>query len=63
MARAFGLRHREAHVGEQAAVAPFPNVSFGLRVRLGACDADRVEPELLAVPANIADVHARIMPA
>ena len=46
MARPLGLRHRELHVGEEAALAALADVPFGLLVRLGAGDPDDVEAEL-----------------
>ena len=48
MARALGLRHRELHVGEEAARAALADVALGLVVRRGGRRADGVEPELLA---------------
>src|SRR4029079_5035025 len=48
MARDLGLRHREPHPPEEAARPPFTDVTFGRLVRLGACDADRVETYLCA---------------
>ena len=46
MARDLGPRHREAHVGEQAALAPLADVPLGLLVGLGRRGADHVEAEL-----------------
>ena len=41
-----GLRHREAHVGEEAARAALADVPLGVRVRLGGRRSDDVDPEL-----------------
>ena len=47
MAGDLGPRHREAHVGEQAARTALADVPLGLLVRLGGRRADDVDPELL----------------
>src|SRR5581483_10916716 len=46
MARLLGPRHREAHVGEEPAGAPFADVPLGFGVRLRGRGADGVDPEL-----------------
>ena len=61
MARDLGLGHREPHPPEEPARAPLADVPLGVDVRLGARDADGVEPELLREPLNSAVVTARIV--
>src|SRR5207248_3842559 len=51
------LRHREAHVGEQAAGAPFADVAFGLLVRFSGCRADHVEADLECELLELYGVH------
>jgi hypothetical protein len=63
MTRALGLRHREAHLREQATLAPLADVTLRLGVGLRPSDSDRIEPQLIRMPAKIVDVHARIMPS
>ncbi len=63
MAGLLGPRHREAHVGEEPARSAFADVPLGLRVRLGARDADGVQTQLVAQPADVLRQHARILPA
>ncbi len=50
--RHLGLRHREAHVGEEAAFPALTNVALGLLVGLRRSRADDVDPELLARAAR-----------
>ena len=52
MARHLGLRHREAHVREQAAGAPLQDVSLRRLVRRDRSGPDRVEAELLSQPSG-----------
>ena len=56
-----GLRHREAHVREQPAGAPFPDMQLGLRVRHGGRGSDRVDPELLGESVELDRRHDRIV--
>ena len=46
MAGDLRLGHREAHVGEEAAVAALADRALGLGVRLGGRGPDDVDPEL-----------------
>ena len=62
MARLLRPRHREAHVGEEAALAALADVALGLGVRLGARRADRVEPELGAESLEFRGVHPDSLP-
>jgi hypothetical protein len=62
MARLLRPRHREAHVGEEAARTPFADVPFRLGVRLGARRTDRVEPELGAESLEFCGVHPDSLP-
>ncbi len=59
MTRDLGSRHREAHVGEQAARSALPDVTLGLVVRLGGRRADDVDPELTGEPLELRGCHAR----
>ena len=62
MARDLRLRHGELHLGEQAARAALADRPLRVVVGLGAGDADRVQAQLLAQPANVFARHARIVP-
>jgi hypothetical protein len=62
MTRLLRAGHRELHLREEAALAPFEDVPFRAQVRLGARDADRVEPELRAESFDLCGRHAKIMP-
>ena len=62
MARLLGPRHREAHVGEEAAGAPLADVALGAGVGLGRRDANRVEPELLGEGLEFRSGHADSVP-
>src|SRR5580765_6436596 len=57
MARLLGPRHREAHVGEQAACPALADVPLGLLVRLDPSRTDHVEADLLAEPCQLRRVH------
>ncbi len=63
MARALRLRHRELHLGEQAARAALDDLPLRLDVRGRGRHADRIEPELRSQPADVVGAHARIVPA
>ena len=58
MTRLLRPRHREAHVGEEAALPPLADEPLGLRVRDGRRDADRVETELAGEYLEVARAHA-----
>jgi NADPH:quinone reductase-like Zn-dependent oxidoreductase len=58
MARRLRLRHREAHVGEEAAGASLADVSLRRVVRLRAGRADHVDPELLGDASKLLRRHA-----
>ena len=58
MARHLRLRHREAHVREEAAFAALADVPLGLDVRLCSRGADDVEAELGAKTLELARSHA-----
>jgi NADPH:quinone reductase-like Zn-dependent oxidoreductase len=62
MARALRLRHRELHVGEQAARAAFADVPLSLLVRNGRRRTDGVEPERLGEPCQIGPRHKDSVP-
>ena len=62
MARDLRLRHREAHVGEQAPLASLANVPLRRLVRPGHGDADRIETELGGCRSELGPRHARILP-
>ena len=57
-----GLRHRELHVGEEAARAALADVPLRLLVRDGGRRADGVEPELLAEPLAVGRRHTDSVP-
>jgi hypothetical protein len=59
MARDFGLRHREAHVGKEAAVLSVPDVPFGLRVSRNRRRSDDIELQLLGEPLQLGCGHMR----
>ena len=54
--------HREAHVREEAALAPFADVALGLLVRRGGRGSDRIEAELRTEPGQLSGGHDRIVP-
>ena len=62
MARLLGPRHREAHVGEEPALAALADVPLGVGVGLGRRDADRVETELLCESLEFRSGHADSLP-
>jgi hypothetical protein len=62
MARHLGLRHREAHVREEAALAALADVRSVSLVRLARARADDVEAELLHRTLELARVMPRIVP-
>ena len=62
MARHLGLRHREAHVREESALAALADVPLGVDVRLGARGADDVEPDLRTETLELVRVHAGSVP-
>ena len=62
MARLFGPRHRETHVGEEPARAALADVALGAGVGLGRRDAERVEPELLCERLEFRSGHADSLP-
>ncbi len=62
MARHLRLRHREAHVGEEAPRAPIPDVALGPRVRLRAGRSDRVQAELGGLAGELSHFHDEILP-
>ena len=57
-----GLRHREPHPGEEAALAALEDVRLGLLVRPGRGRADDVEAELRGSSAQPCGRHERIVP-
>ena len=57
MAGDLGLRHREAHVGEEAAGPPLADVSFGLVVRFRRRGTDDVDPKLAGGLLKLAQSH------
>ena len=59
MAGDLGLRHGELHLREQAARTALADRLLRVEVRLGTGDADRVQAELFAQPANVFARHAR----
>jgi NADPH:quinone reductase-like Zn-dependent oxidoreductase len=56
------LRHREAHVSEKAAGAPFADVALGLGVGRRRRRADDVKTELLPQLRQLGSRHATIVP-
>ena len=52
------LRHGEAHVREQAALAALANVSLGVLVGLSGRGADDVDPELPCKALEFLGCHA-----
>src|SRR5436305_12935541 len=62
MARRLGLRHREAHVGEESARTPLTDVALGVLIRGGWGGADDVEAELVREGRELCGGHARIVP-
>ncbi len=62
MARDLGVRHREAHVGEQPARVTLGDVPLGLLVGLGGRRADHVDPELGGELRELSSGHERILP-
>jgi NADPH:quinone reductase-like Zn-dependent oxidoreductase len=62
MARALGLRHREAHVGEEPARAALADVTLRVVVRRGGRGPDHVETELLAEPLQVDPLHTDSLP-
>ena len=54
--------HREAHPGEEAALAPVADVPLGLLVRDGGRGPDRIEAELRTDPGQLSGGHDRIVP-
>ena len=58
MARHLGPRHRELHVGEEAASSTFGDVQLGLLVRGDARGAHRIEAELGREPTKLTSRHA-----
>jgi len=62
VARHLRLRHREAHVREEAALSALPDVPLGLLVRRRGCDPDRVEAQLARDRSKLRPLHARILP-
>jgi NADPH:quinone reductase-like Zn-dependent oxidoreductase len=58
MARALGLRHRELHVGEEAARAALADVPLGLLVRDRGSRADSVKPDRLGELHQFGRRHA-----
>src|SRR5262245_37647493 len=61
MARDLGPRRREPQSSEQAALAALADVPLGVGVRLRACDADRVEPELVSPSHHLGGRHRLIV--
>ena len=61
MARHLRLRHREPHVGEEAALAALANVPLGIGIGLGTADPDGVEPEVLCQALQLRSGHGRIV--
>ena len=57
-----GPRHREAHVGEEAARAAVADVPLRRLVGLGRGDTDGVQPEVVRQRDQLRPLHARIMP-
>jgi NADPH:quinone reductase-like Zn-dependent oxidoreductase len=57
MARDLGLRHREAHLAEQAARTPLADVALRLLVRAYRGRPDGVEPQLLGQPGQLFCPH------
>ena len=57
MAGDLRLRHREAHVGEEAAFAALVDRALGLGVRLGGRCPDDVDPELLPQQGELGARH------
>src|SRR5579871_1504901 len=62
MARLLGPRHREAHVGKEAASASLADVTLGLDVRLSTRSADRIEPELGGESMQFLSSHTDSLP-
>src|SRR5256714_12787768 len=62
MARDLGLRHREAHVGEEAALAPLGDVPLRVGVALGPRGPDDVDAELLRQALELYVLHPTIVP-
>jgi len=61
MAGGLGLRHRETHVREQAALAALADVPLGLLVRLGRSRSDDVEADLLCETLELSCPHTAIL--
>ena len=61
MTRGLRLRHREAHVGEEPAGTPVPDVLLGLVVGRRPGSADHVEPELLPQLLQLCSCHGLIV--
>src|SRR5207244_13030931 len=58
MAGGLGLRHREAHVGEQTARAAFADVAFGVCVWLSGRGAYHVDSKLIRELLQLGSGHA-----
>ena len=59
MTRDLGLRHREAHVGEEPAVLSLTDVTLGFVVGGNRRRSDDVELELLGEPLQLGSGHVR----
>ena len=57
MAGRLRLSHREAHVGEEAALPPFADVVLRLGVRGGGRGSNHIEPELGAQLLQLSRGH------
>jgi NADPH:quinone reductase-like Zn-dependent oxidoreductase len=62
MARRLGLRHREAHVREEAAPSTLADVPLGVDIGLGWGRANDVEAELRPQLRQLGSCHATIVP-